>query len=516
MQPDFQEPVKIGMMVIPGKIASALPLALTKVNAHITGLTATVTVNQTFINPYDIPIELDYLFPLPENAALVDFSIQIGERIIHADLQELEQAQEAYNRARQEGKQAALLDQRRPNLFAIQLANVLPTRPILASISYEQRIVVNDEALEFIFPMGITPKYHTESHLEETKGVDFPIANPIEKIGPVEIELTADLGHETGNPTSPSHDLSIEHLGEGQFTLSLQKNYLPDHDLVVRFPLIKETLEPQVWCTRDNESDVTLVNWLPVSINHSDTPIRPREFVFVLDRSGSMSGEPIRQARNALRACLRILEIKDTFRILLFDDRLEWYKTDATQVAQDEIDQADQFLSTIEGRGGTEIVQTLETTLNLPADPERVRYIIFLTDGAVSAEDRALNSIRSKLKQARIFTFGIGPSVNRALLSKMAQLGRGSAEFLQLNEDIEGAILRFQDKVAFPVLTDIQLAWVGCKVWDMIPATLPDLYAGQSLEIITRFKRNLPGQAAKLRVSGLQGQEKIAMEITAA
>ncbi len=461
-----QEPVNFGMMVFPGNIASALPLEHTRVNAHIIGLISTVTVNQSFTNPFDTPIELEYLFPLPETAALIDFTVQIGPRIIHADLRELEQVQEAYEQARQAGKQAAKLEQRRPNLFAIQLANVLPDHAIQVLISYEQALSINADEIEFIFPMGLTPRYHSETQSEESKGVDSPVASPGEKIGDVEIEVTALLGQKTGDPTSPSHPLLIEKLGDGQYSVSLQGQTIPDHDFALRFPFIEKSIEPVVWCAQDaHNSEYVLVNWLPVSNDTLEASIQPREFIFVLDRSGSMSGEPIRQARNALRACLRILEPKDTFRILLFDDRLEWYQPEAVQVAQAAIDQTDQFLNTIEGRGGTEIVQAVESALDVPADRERGRYILFLTDGAVSAEDRAFQAIRKKLSQARIFTFGIGSSVNRALLSKMAQLGRGTAEFLQLDEDIEGAILRFQDKVAFPVLTDIQLDWdmIQCK-----------------------------------------------------
>ena len=513
MEPNLMEPVRHGMMVLPGKTASPLPLKQTRVNAHLTGLISNVTVIQSYANPYESPVELEYLFPLPENTALVDFSITIGARIVRAELQELEQAQEAYERARQEGVQAAILDQRRPNLFAVQLANVLPNHPIEVSIAYEHQITIHGDELEFVFPMGLTPKYHSDLHSVETRGVDSPVASPREKIGSVEITVTTQLGSETGDPASPSHRLTVDKLGVGQFSITLEGQYIPDHDFILRFPLTGQMIEPAVWCTRDNHSEFTLVSWLP-SINDSqEALIPPREFVFVLDRSGSMTGEPIRQARNALRACLRILEPKDTFRILLFDDRLEWYQPEAVQITQETINQADAYLSHIEGRGGTEIVQALQTSLALPEDRERIRYILFLTDGAVSAEGRALQLIRRKLTKARIFTFGIGPSVNRALLSKMAQLGRGAAEFLQLDEDIESAVIRFQDKVAFPVLTDIQLDWKGCKVWDTIPALLPDLYAGQSLQLVTRLHRNESASSPVLKITGVRGKDKAVMDI---
>jgi Ca-activated chloride channel family protein len=508
--------VKFAMMVLVDESASPLPLEHTQVNAHLTGLIATVTVNQSFINSGEEPVELEYLFPLPENAAIVDFSIRIGSRLIRGDVRESGQAREAYEQARQGGMHAALLEQRRPNLFAVRIANVLPHEPIQTSLQYEERLTMHPGELEFVFPMGITPKYHAAGHPEEATGVQPPFNAQAEKIGKVDIQLTADLGMEIGTPISPSHTLIVENLALGQLAVRLDEETLPDHDFVLRLPLAGKPVEVTAWCARDaNGGETVLANWLPGLPEPLEIPqtALPREFIFVLDRSGSMSGEPIRQARNALRACLRILEAQDVFRILLFDDYLEWYQEDVVEIAQTTIDRADAFLSRVEGRGGTEILEALDSVLSLPAKTGRTRHIVFLTDGAVSAEERALNFVRQKLNQARVFTFGIGPSVNRALLTRMAQLGRGTAEFLQLEEDIEGAILRFQDRVAFPVLTDIQIEWGHCKAWDIYPALLPDLYAGQTLQMAARIQRNAGGSPAYLRVKGRRGSEVIKMEV---
>lgn len=511
---------KLGMMVLVDPSASPLPLERTLVSVHLTGLIASVGVQQQFRNPLDTPIELEYLFPLPENAAMTDFSLQIGARLIRAEVQETEQAKQAYEQARDEGKHAALLNQRRPNLFAIRIANVLPRETIHAKLQYEERLKLNPGELEFVFPMGLTPRYQSPLAPPEPEAVNPAYTRPDEAVGPVEIQLTADLGLATGLPTSPSHKLKIEAISAGKFSLNLDGAYIPDHDFVLRIPLQGKPVEIAAWCAQDATGEVLLTHWLPGDSGADDIQATPREFVFVLDRSGSMSGEPIRQARNALRACLRILEPLDTFRILLFDDRLEWYHSqkegkspNADPVNQAAIHQADTFLSQIEGRGGTEIVQALEAILNLPAAGNHMRYVLFLTDGAVSAEDQALSTVRKKLGQTRIFTFGIGSSVNRALLSKMAQLGRGAAEFLQLDEDIEGAILRFQDKVAFPLLTDIQLEWHNCRTWDLYPSLLPDLYAGQTLQLAARLKRDSETKPATLRVSGKRGAQSVHMEL---
>ncbi|MBE0695441.1 MAG: VWA domain-containing protein, partial [Anaerolineaceae bacterium] len=238
----------------------------------------------------------------------------------------------------------------------------------------------------------------------------------------------------------------------------------------------------------------------------------PREFIFVLDRSGSMTGEPIAQARNALRACLRSLNPGDTFRILLFDNELEWFHKGALSVTQEQIEQADAYLGQVQGRGGTEILRAIEAVLTLPVDMEHTRFVVFLTDGAVSAEAQALEQIRSRIGSARFFTFGIGPSVNRALLSRMARLGRGRAAFLQLDEDIEGAIIRFQDSVSFPVLTNLSLEWKNGKAWDIYPARLPDLYSGEPVEISGRLARSTD-QPLRLELRAERGGQPVMLQM---
>ena len=250
---------------------------------------------------------------------------------------------------------------------------------------------------------------------------------------------------------------------------------LPDHDFVLRIPLAGKPVEVTAWCARDANGAKccwpTGCRGCQIPLRHQKSHPCPREFIFVLDRSGSMSGEPIRQARNALRACLRILDAQDIFRILLFDDYLEWYQKEAAAVTQAAIDQADSLFEW--GRrprrhgnppGAGFRSQPAGETGSYPLHSFSDRW------GRFGRGARPELSFARNSNQARVFTFGIGPSVNRALLSRMAQLGRGAAEFLQLDEDIEGAILRFQDRVAFPVLTDIHIEWVHCKAWDIYPA----------------------------------------------
>ena len=418
-------------IVLTNEMDSALPLEHTTVSGQVTGPAASVVVTQRFGNPLQEPAELDYLFPIPENAAITGFEVLVGSRQIQGDLREQEGARTAYEEARGQGKRAGLFEQRRPNLFAVRLANVQAGETIHATMRYQQRLKFEDDAYEFVYPMGLTPKYDSPQHPGEGEGTHAPIARGGEAVGPVEISLAVDAGLPIGEPSSPSHSIETVRLDERRFQARLAGEHIPDHDFVLRYPVAGAQSQAAGWTSGAAEGaqegqgakdGFFLATLIPPAVEVETEPL-PREFIFVLDRSGSMSGEPILQARNALRACLRALNPNDTFRILLFDTELEWFQPEPAAVTQEQVERADAYLDQVQGRGGTEIVRALEAALGVPPSGERARYIVFLTDGAVSAEARVLDGIRGRIGGARLFTFGIGPSVNRALLSRMAEAG---------------------------------------------------------------------------------------------
>ncbi len=503
----------LGILVPVNDEDSPLPLEHTEISVQVIGPLGSVAVTQRFANPFDGPVELKYLFPLPQTAAVIDFELLIGERRIKSDLQEIEQARKTYELAQNEGKHAGLFEERRPNLFSIQIANVMPGETVLATMRYQERLAYDNNSYSFIFPMGITPKYHSPSDALKTHELDAPIAHPGEPIGSVAINLAIDAGIPCGDPSSPSHKIKVTRLDERRFNCHLAEQAVPDHDFVLRYPLLADRATISAWLSQGETGAYFLATLLPPAFDQGIPEPPAREFIFVLDRSGSMTGDAIKQARNALRACLRTLNPQDRFQILLFDDNLEWYQPEPSRVTQAEIDMADTFLAQVEGRGGTEIVAALQAALTRPVDEKYLRYVVFLTDGAVSAEEGAFDQVRRHAAKARIFTFGIGPSVNRALLSKLAQLGRGKAEFLQLDEDIEDAILQFQDRVSFPVLTGIKLHWENGCAWDVYPSNLPDLFAGQPLEIVGRLKPET-SEPTSLLVTGQAGEQEVSFSIS--
>ena len=504
------EELRMGCVVVTSApIASSLPLEHTDVIAHVSGPLASVSVAQRFGNPFSESVELAYLFPLPHGAAIVDYELRIGQRVIRAEMKELDEARRTYSTARDQGQRAGLLEQRRPNLFSMELANVQPGETILATVRYQERLRYDDGCYSFVLPMGLTPKYHQDP-AEATK-VDAPIAAAGHSVGTVDIGITVDGGGPADDPESPSHEVEVTRMDERRFGVRLLGEVIPNKDFVLRYR-VADTAVRAAACTSISEGGATvLVTALPPRLTDEFEP-SPREFIFVIDRSGSMSGEPLLQARNALRSCLRSMGPLDTFNIQAFDDRIEWFSQSANPVAQAAVEQADRWLERIDARGGTDILGAIDSVLMFGSDPERQRYIVFLTDGAVSADDEALRRVQRQLGRARLFTFGVGPSVNRSLLMRMAELGHGTAEFLQLNEDIEEAIIRFQDRVAYPVLQDITLNWEGVTAWDVYPARLPDLYIGQPLELVARI-RAIGDDPGRLKISGRSGSLPVTLDV---
>jgi len=522
------EELRMGCIVVTSSpTASPLPLEHTDVVAHVSGPLASVSVAQRFGNSFLEPVELAYLFPLPHGAAIVDYELRIGQRVISAEIKELEEARRTYSTARDQGQRAGLLEQRRPNLFSIELANVQPGETILATIRYQERLRYDDGCYSFVLPMGITPKYHQDR--TEAAKVDAPVAAAGDAIGTVDIGITVDGGGPADDPQSPSHEVEITRMDERRFGVRLLGHVIPNKDFVLRYRVADTAVRAAAWtsispsvispsvdnivrrCYPTNEGAIVLITALPPRLTDEFEP-SPREFIFVIDRSGSMSGAPLLQARNALRSCLRSMGPQDTFNIQAFDNHIEWFSQSANPVVQTAVEQADRWLEHIDARGGTDILGAIDSALRFSSDPERQRYIVFLTDGAVSADDEALRRIQRQIGRARLFTFGVGPSVNRSLLVRMAEFGHGTAEFLQLNEDIEDAIIRFQDRVAYPVLQDLKLDWEGVAAWDVYPARLPDLYIGQPLELVARILTNDQGPG-RLTISGRSGNLPVTLEV---
>jgi len=474
-----------------------LPLRYTEVRAGITGMLADVKVTQKFYNDYHKNIEAIYVFPLPHESAVNELEIQVGERIIRSEVKERVEARRVYEEAKTEMKHAALLEQERPNIFTISVANIKPGEEILVNMKYHEAIKYEDGEYEFIFPMTVTPRY--------TDGKDPGTPADKDKISPsvrkadreINIFLDLDAGFPIGEITSPSHRLYIQDKGKTKREIQLAKEgEVPNKDFILRYSSRGEEMEKSFSFHRNNEfKPGSFMFHITPKMDYGPDELVRRELIFVLDRSGSMSYGPMEQAKKALKACMRTLRSGDAFGIITFDTRIEYLSSESLEFNDENLQKGDRFIDATHARGGTDILSAMDRALKMAENKLYLRQIVFLTDGAVGNEHYILKEISKSLGKARVYTFGIGPSVNRYLLDKMAEMGKGTAQYLAVGEDIEDAIQKFSNRTAFPVLTDIKLKWKDLSVADTYPAKIPDLYFGHVLYIVGRFHSAGKGMA---------------------
>lgn len=503
-------PVTEGMLVPIDRELPPVPLKHTAVRVGIIGPICDVTVTQQFHNTHTRPIEALYVFPLPEDAAVTELTLTLGERVIRGEVREREQAQQAYAQARDAGQSAALLEQERPNLFTVSVANIQPDEHVQVNLRFHDRVPYDDDRFEFVFPTVVLPRYLPPDQADSPDAARVT-ATPLLSDGmrdghTLSIHVTLDVG-KVREISSPTHAIDVE-PGRGFTTVTLREaEAIPNKDFILRYRVAGDQVNAAAFTYRPANKPGTVLLMLTPRAEIVPEEVLPREVLFVLDRSGSMSGDSIVQARNALRACLRALNPGDTFNIFPFDNHVEQFAPQSLPFTQEHVDRADAYIETIQARGGTEILKALQLAFQQPRDAERLRIVVFMTDGAVGNEDQVLRELRRALNESRVYAFGIGSAVNRFLLDKLAEVGRGTVEYIFPGQAIEDAVQRFQNRAAFPVLVDVAIDWGAAPVTDVYPAPLPDLYAGQPLAVLARFHntRALHDQV-KLTGRSMRGQ----------
>ena len=499
-----------GTMMPVGLEEFPLPLTFTELRTSITGMVADVKVIQKFHNDLDKNIEAVYIFPLPSESAVHSLEIKINERTIKSEIKEKEEAKRVYEQAKHEMKQGALLEQERPNLFTMSVANIEPGQEILVTLEYYETIAYEDGEYKFVFPMTVTPRYNPQS-VTDRERISPTFQSP-DRTREINIFIDLDAGFSTGEISSPTHLLYIQEKGEHKREIQLAKEgEIPNKDFVLKYSSDGEKVEQTFTLYREENKAGTFMFHITPKIDYGPEEMLKREIIFILDRSGSMEGTPMEQAKKALKACLRTLREGDMFAIINFDDQLEVLSDSSLAFNDENLRKADDFVNATSARGWTEILLAMDCALRMPANKEYLRQIIFLTDGAVGNEDQVIKEVEKILGKARIFTFGIGSSVNRYLLDKMAEIGRGTVQYLLENEDIEEAIQKFANQAAFPVLGDISLEWENASVTDVYPLPVPDVYFGQILCLLGRFHSS---GSAKAILKGRTGQGEFSQEIS--
>lgn len=488
-----------------GKQLGFCPLKNTNVNAEITGFISRVKVTQEFENKFNEKIEAVYVFPLPQNAAVDDMTMRIGERVVRGKIMQREEAREVYEAAKSNGQIASLLDQERPNIFTQAVANILPGEKVIIEISYVETLKYDDGSYEFVFPMVVGPRYIPGNTTGKKGGGFAPDTNQVpdaSKITPmvakertghdISINVKLDAGVLIESVESKSHQIDSAALTSSSYEVKLKnERTIPNKDFILRYDVAGKKIQDAVLTHRGgNGGYFTLILQPPDEPREQD--ITPKEIVFVLDTSGSMSGFPIEKAKEAMKLALDGLNPQDTFNLITFAGDTHVLFEKPVPATSGNLQKAQAFLASRQGGGGTEMMRAIQTALEPSGSQQHVRIVCFMTDGYVGNDIAMIGEIQ-KHKNARVFSFGIGSSVNRYLLDKMAEEGRGEVEYVALDDDGSAAAKRFHERVRSPLLTDVSIDFGGLQVADVYPKRINDLFSAKPVVIHGRFTQTGSG-----------------------
>ena len=483
-----------------------VPLKHTDVKASVSGYIATVEVTQRFHNPYGTKIEAVYVFPLPNNAAVNEFLMTIGERKIRGIIRERKEAEQIYLEARRQGYVASLLTQERPNIFTQRVANIEPGKQIDVNVKYFSTLAYCDGWYEFVFPMVVGPRFNPPGSADGVGAVgrgkpgisgqktEAQYLRPGERSGhdiSLAVEVEAGVAIDAGVPIEEiacsSHVVTKSQPSPERASVQLsQLDAIPNKDFILRYKVAGKVVRSALMAHRDARGGFfTLMLYPPDGL--AALKRAPMEMVFVVDRSGSMSGQPIAQARAAVERGLRQLQPDDTFQIIDFSVSASQFGPNPVPATPDNVRRGLRYAHSLDAGGGTMMMHGLRAALGFPHDPRRLRFVCFLTDGYIGNEVEILGEIHRSLGATRIFSFGVGSSVNRYLLDEMAKAGRGVVACLGLRDDAGQVMDLFFERVSHPAMTDLAMDWGGMQVSDVYPQRLPDLFVGRPVILTGRF-----------------------------
>jgi Ca-activated chloride channel homolog len=501
--------VQFGQGSLEAEIGSGVrPFTLrhTDVDAAVSGFAARVSVTQEFVNPFSEPVEAIYVFPLPDNAAVDDMKLIVGERVIRGVVKERSQARYAYERAKAQGRRAALLDQERPNIFTQSIANIQPGETIKVTLRYAQPLKYDDGQFEFNFPMVVGPRYipgnpvpgasqgtgwsaDTDRVIDASR-ITPPVLAPGMRSGrDISVTLRIDAGVPIEGLTSVSHRLEVERPSAREAEIQLAPtDTTPNKDLIVRYRVAGSELRSAVLSHRGAGGGYFALLVQPES-EETHPAVVPKEMMFIIDTSCSMTGRPLAAAKQAMRKAIRSMNPDDTFMLIDFATSASTFHPSPLPNTQQNVDRALSYLDALPAQGGTNQLQGIRAALLVPPDPTRLRTVLLLTDGFIGNEAEIFAETDRVLGSARIFSLGIGTSVNHFFLSRLAELGRGFYQYVRPDEDSTAAIERFRRRIAKPLLTDVEIDWGGLAVTEVLPARIPDLFDSQPLIVLGKYTR---------------------------
>ena len=502
----------------------------------VTGPVARTILSQTFKNPSDDWIEGIYVFPLPDNSAVDHLTMKIGERLVEGRIKPRKEARKLYEEAREDGRKASLMEQQRPNLFTNAVANIGPGESVTIRIEYQQTIARLDDQFTLRLPLVVAPRYnpaprHPPILLDDRKSAAGdtalgwtntqpvpdqprttpPIINPDEKAGANHVTLSIKLnpGFPLGEVESRYHEIVTSIEDDGSLNLSLKNETVPaNRDFVLTWTGKAKSLPNVGLFTQQPENGSKLAgeHYLlayitpPYELSKNYT-VPDREVVFVLDQSGSMEGTSIVQAKASLVTALKKLGPQDHFQVIRFNDGMAKIFGRPMKADREQIDRAVGWVQQVRAEGGTEMAPAMREAL-IDSDPssDRLRQVIFLTDGAIGNEQQLFEIVKSQKGRSRIFTVGIGSAPNSFFMSRAAEVGRGTFTHIGSTDEVQSKMSKLFEQLTNPVATDLKIELAGSSNAVMAPEYLPDLYRGEPIVVAVKADKLGTGLTLKGRL----------------
>jgi Ca-activated chloride channel homolog len=479
----------------------SFPLLETGAEVDISGVIAEVALTQVYKNEGDQTIEAVYVFPLGVKSAIHSMKMTIGDRVIEAEIEEKARARAIYQAARDEGQVASLLEQERPNVFRMQVANIMPGDRVEVEVGYTELLVPEEGVYRYVFPAVVGPRFTGE---KETDDADAWTATPYLREGedaPYGFDIRVNLN--AGLPITDfrvgSHRVEVNRPAADRAVIALadSEENGGNRDFILEYSLQGAAVQSGLLLYPGREENYFLLMLEPPRQVTAEM-IPPREYLFIVDVSGSMHGFPLDVSKSVIDKLLGGLRPDDYFNILFFSGGSRVLSPVPLPATEENRAGARAMLQGQQGGGGTRILNALQTALALEKREGLSRVIVMVTDGYVSVEKETFDLIREKAGEANFFAFGIGTSVNRYLIEGMARIGRGEPFIVTGPDEAEEVAGRFLRYIQSPLLTDIKVEFEGFDAYEVEPPALPDLFAERPLILFGKYRR----AEGKIKVTG--------------
>ena len=487
-----------------------LPLKSTAADVKIVGTIADVKITQMYVNTGKNTLEAIYTFPMSTKAAVYGMTMTIGKRKITAQIEEKQKARKDYEEAKKEGKRASLLEENRPNVFTMNTANIIPGDTIVVELNYTEVLTPEKGDYTFVYPTVVGPRYsgkEVDPNNEDNKFIESPYTT--EGTMPTylfdfKLNLYSAIPIENIGCNSHRMDVTYKDLNHIELKLNKAETNGGNRDVIVNYSLKGKSIESGVMLYEGKDENFFLMMVQPpAQVLKEDIP--PREYIFIVDVSGSMNGQPLDISKNLMRNLVLNLKPTDMFNVVLFSGASRLLNETSLPANEENIKNAVSFVDNTRGGGGTEVLGALKVANAIPrADDDVSRTFVIITDGYVAVEQEAFQIIRENKHNTNFFAFGIGRSVNRYLIEGMAFAGNGEPLFITNFQDTEKEVERFRNYINTPVLTRIKLESKGIEIYDVEPAGIPDLMAERPITVFGKYKGKAKGT---LTLSGKTGRK---------